>query len=156
MGVGWGFADQVTHRMELSVAPVVFGSWLDPDTIVLPSELMATHVTIPVCPSSLDLSLPVSASQILQQDHKSITSEWDSLRESMARERLRSYLTILALGDSSDGLRSRDDCLAIRTYGDAKRVLLAPAWPSPRQPQRPKSYGENKGRTSTVFKTSTL
>ena len=49
---------------------------LDPETIVLPSELMATLKTQSVCPSSFALSFPVSASQILQEGYSSMISTW--------------------------------------------------------------------------------
>ena len=57
----------VTHLMMLSH---------DPETMVLPSELRATLETLLVCPSSLAFSLPVSASQILQEGHSSMISTW--------------------------------------------------------------------------------
>ena len=58
----WG-----THLIVLS---------LEPETIVLPSMLIATLETSSECPSSLAFSLPVSASQILQVGHSSMISTW--------------------------------------------------------------------------------
>ena len=51
-------------------------SSLEPETMVFPSVLIATLLTQLVCPSNLDFSLPVSASQILQQGHSSMISTW--------------------------------------------------------------------------------
>ena len=48
----------------------------DPETMVLPSKLMATLDTPSECPSSLAFSLPVSTSQILQGGHSSMISTW--------------------------------------------------------------------------------
>ena len=48
----------------------------EPETMVFPSELIATLVTLLVCPSSLAFSLPISASQILQVGHSSMISTW--------------------------------------------------------------------------------
>ena len=48
----------------------------DPGTMVFPSELIATLDTKKLCPSSLAFSLPVSASQILQEGHSSMISTW--------------------------------------------------------------------------------
>ena len=48
----------------------------EPETMVFPSELIATLKTISLCPSSLAFSLPVSASQILQEGHSSMISTW--------------------------------------------------------------------------------
>ena len=56
-----------THRIVLSH---------EPETMVLPSELIATLDTGFECPSSLAFSLPVSASQILQGGHSSMISTW--------------------------------------------------------------------------------
>ena len=47
----------MTHRIVLS---------LDPETIVIPSGLMATLLTSPLCPSSLVFSWPVSMSHTLK------------------------------------------------------------------------------------------
>ena len=62
--VGWvtlnneGRRDEslLTHRMELSS---------DPETMVLPSEVKATHLTCSECPSSTNLTSPVDASHTL-------------------------------------------------------------------------------------------
>ena len=56
-----------THRIVLSH---------EPETMVLPSELIATVDTTSECPSSLAFSLPASASQILQVGHSSMISTW--------------------------------------------------------------------------------
>ena len=48
----------------------------EPETMVFPSMLMATQQTEYSCPSNLAFSLPVSASQILQQGHSSMISTW--------------------------------------------------------------------------------
>ena len=49
----------------------------EPETIVLPSELIATLQTTSLeCPSSLAFSLPESASQILQEGHSYMISTW--------------------------------------------------------------------------------
>ena len=48
----------------------------EPETIVFPSELRATLETVLVSPSSLAFSLPVSASQILQEGYSSMISTW--------------------------------------------------------------------------------
>ena len=48
----------------------------EPETMVFPSELMATLKTQCLCPSSFALSFPVSASQILQEGHSSMISTW--------------------------------------------------------------------------------
>ena len=55
----------VTHLIVLSS---------EPETMLLPSELIATERTLFECPSSLAFSLPVSASQILQGGHSSVIS----------------------------------------------------------------------------------
>ena len=48
----------------------------EPETMVFPSELIATLLTDHSCPSSLAFSLPISASQILQVGHSSMISTW--------------------------------------------------------------------------------
>ena len=57
----------VTHLIVLSQ---------EPETMVFPSELIATLETPSVCPSILAFSLPESASQILQEGHSSMISTW--------------------------------------------------------------------------------
>ena len=57
----------VTHLIVLSS---------EPETMVFPSLLIATLLTLSVCPSNLAFSLPVSASQILQEGHSSMISTW--------------------------------------------------------------------------------
>ena len=57
----------VTHLIVLSQ---------EPETMVFPSELIATLVTTSLCPSNLAFSLPISASQILQGGHSSMLSAW--------------------------------------------------------------------------------
>ena len=48
----------------------------EPETMVFPSELIATLVTPFVCPSNLAFSFPFSTSQILQGGHSSMISTW--------------------------------------------------------------------------------
>ncbi len=48
----------------------------EPETIVLPSELMVTLDTGSECPCSFVFSLSVSASQILQGGYSSMISTW--------------------------------------------------------------------------------
>ena len=57
----------VTHLIVLS---------LELETMVFPSLLIATQWTSFVCPSNLALSLPASASQILQVGYSSMISTW--------------------------------------------------------------------------------
>ncbi len=52
----------VTHRMVLSLSP----REPEPETMVLPSLLMATQLTAAVCPLSLLVSLPVAMSHTLR------------------------------------------------------------------------------------------
>ena len=62
----------VTHLIVLSEEP----NPPAPDTIVFPSELIATELIGAECPSRFAFSLLDSASQTLQGGHSSMISTW--------------------------------------------------------------------------------